>query len=71
MPENSNGSGTSNVDPRLENRLERVERDLDIMDRHSLEMAETEEAIQSYMRRLDREYKDSHLHSVPKPRKHS
>jgi hypothetical protein len=55
----------------LESRIEKVERDLDIMDRHSLEMSETEEGIQSYMRRLDREYKDSHLHSVPKARKHS
>ncbi|MGE4343525.1 MAG: hypothetical protein AB7F20_04440 [Geoalkalibacter sp.] len=71
MPENNTGPGTTNVDPRLERRIEKVERDLDIMDRHSLEMSETEEGIQSYMRRLDREYKDSHLHSVPKARKHS
>lgn len=71
MPERNTRSGMTPVDPRLEKSIEKVDRDLDIMESHSLEMAETEEDIQSYMKRLDREYKDSHLHSVPKPRKHS
>ena len=70
MSERNTRSGMTPVNPRLEKSIEKMDRDLDIMENHSLEMAETEEDIQSYMKRLDREYKDSHLHSVPKPRKH-
>ena len=71
MSESRNRDDIKGVDPRLEDQLERVDQDLDIMERHASEVAETEEDIQSYMKRRDREYKDSHLHSIPKPRKHT
>ncbi len=71
MSESRDRSEIEGTDPRLGDRLERVEQDLDIMERHSSELAESEEDIQSYMKRLDREYKNSHLHSIPKPRKHT
>lgn len=62
--------GMEEVVPRLDERLEVVDTDLDIMERHAAEMAAVEESIQGEMKRWDREYKDSHLHSVPRPRKH-
>lgn len=62
--------GMTSQDPDLEKRVEMVESDLEIMERHAGSMAEAEDGIQSYMRKVDREHKDAHLHSVPKPRKH-
>jgi len=50
--------------------LEHIDQSLDIMERHSAEVAQVEEEVQEDMRRWDREYKDARLHSVPKPRKH-
>lgn len=50
--------------------LERIDEELEIMDRHAAELAEVEEDVQESMRRWDREYKDARLHSTPKPRKH-
>lgn len=54
----------------LEGNLQRVDEDLDIMDRHAAELAQVEGAVQLSMRRHEREYKDTHFHSVPAPRKH-
>jgi len=50
--------------------LERLDRDLDIMERHAGELADIEDDVQDAMKRWDREYKDARLHSVPKPKKH-
>lgn len=54
----------------LEKNLERLDEELEIMERHSAEMREVEETIQEDMRKWDREHKDASLHSIPKPRKH-
>jgi len=54
----------------FDERLEVLDKDLDIMERHAAEMSAVEESIQEGMKKWDREYKDSHFHSVPKPRKH-
>jgi hypothetical protein len=50
--------------------LEQIDESLDIMERHSAELAAAEEGIQEEMRKRDREYKDARLHSIPNPRKH-
>lgn len=55
---------------RIDERLEVLDRDLDIMERHAAELSQVEEGIQGDMKKWDREYKDTHFHSVPKPRKH-
>jgi hypothetical protein len=54
----------------LHDNLERVDEDLNIMERHAERVARTEDEIKEAMRRWDREFKDERLHSVPKPRKH-
>ena len=54
----------------LMEKASRLDEDLKIMEKHSDEMAATEEDIQEEMRKRDREHKDEHFHSVPKPRKH-
>lgn len=54
----------------LDKRLELLNQDLDIMEKHAAELAEVEEDIQESMRKWDREYKDARLHSIPKPAKH-
>ncbi len=41
------------------------------MEKHAAEIADVESTIQEDMRRWDREYKDSRLHSIPRPRKHA
>lgn len=61
---------TRKVEPGLDSNLERLDEDLDIMERHASELAAAEEGIQEAMRKWDREYKDERLHSIPKPRKH-
>lgn len=58
------------VAPDLRQNLSRVDESLDIMDRHAGSMREAESTIQDDMRRWDREFKDSHLHSIPRARKH-
>ncbi len=58
------------TDPELDKRLETLDQDLDIMEKHAAEMAETETGIQEEMRKRDREHKDVTLHSTPRPRKH-
>lgn len=55
---------------RLGRNLERLDQDLDIMERHAGRLADVEDDIQASMRKWDREYKDDRLHSVPKPKKH-
>lgn len=49
---------------------QRVDEDLDIMERHAAELAQIDGAVQLSMRRHEREYMDAHFHSVPAPRKH-
>jgi uncharacterized membrane-anchored protein YhcB (DUF1043 family) len=58
------------VEPELGKNLERLDEDLEIMERHAAEMADVEDTIQEDMRKWDREHKDASLHSVPRPRKH-
>ncbi|MBN1140401.1 MAG: hypothetical protein JXB25_01190 [Deltaproteobacteria bacterium] len=55
----------------LSEKVARIDQELKIMDRHFEQLAATEEVIQEEMKKRDREYKDEHLHSVPKPRKHT
>lgn len=55
----------------LEQSLTRGEKDLDILDVHAAELSGVENEIQQDMKRKDREYKDSHFHSIPKPIKHT
>lgn len=70
MSDNDNRVEMDEVTPNLEERLEKVEKDLDIMERHADALEQTEEGLNSYMKKVDREHKDSHFHSVPRPRKH-
>lgn len=63
IPESKEGEG-------LQEDVTRIDQDLKIMERHSEQLAATEEVIQEEMKKRDREYKDEHLHSIPKPRKH-
>jgi uncharacterized membrane-anchored protein YhcB (DUF1043 family) len=58
------------VESELGKNLERLDEDLEIMERHAAEMADVEDTIQEDMRKWDREHKDASLHSVPRPRKH-
>jgi hypothetical protein len=48
----------------------RLEEDLAIMEEHPDQMDSSEDGIVEDMRKRDRERKDTHLHSVPKSRKH-
>ncbi len=50
--------------------LERLDEDLNIMERHAEQLAESEDEVKEAMRKWDREYKNERFHSVPKPRKH-
>ncbi|MFA5514835.1 MAG: hypothetical protein WDA20_00970 [Desulfuromonadales bacterium] len=50
--------------------LERLDEDLDIMERHAERVAESEDEVKEAMRKWDREFKNERFHSVPKPRKH-
>lgn len=58
------------VNPPIDSCLDRLGEDLDIMDRFAQEMSDVEHTIVGEMKRWDREFKDSHLHSIPKGRKH-
>jgi phosphoserine phosphatase len=51
--------------------VERLDRDLEIMERHANVLAQEESELQDSMRKWDREYKDARLHSIPRPRKHT
>lgn len=50
--------------------LDRIDRDLDIMDRHAAELDSVEQQMTEAQRRREREFMDSHLHSVPRAQKH-
>jgi len=54
----------------LQTDMERIDDSLDVMDRHAAELSQAEVEVQDAMRKWDREYKDTHFHSVPRPRKH-
>ena len=62
---------SSAVTAELKQSLARGEKDLDILDVHAGKLSEVEHEIQLDMKRKDREYKDSHFHSIPKPTKHT
>lgn len=55
----------------LDKNLDRVNEDLDIMERHAADLQAVEEGIQESMVKRVHEYKDSCLHSIPKPIKHT
>jgi DNA repair exonuclease SbcCD ATPase subunit len=50
--------------------VDRVDQDLEIMERHAADVAEVESEILESMKKWDREYKNARLHSVPRPLKH-
>lgn len=58
------------LETELKRGLQRVDEDLDIMERHAEDLAMVESGIQLSMRKWDREYKDAHLHSGPRGIKH-
>lgn len=58
------------LDAEVNQKLEQLDADLEIMERHESALQAAEEGIQEDLRRRDREVKDAHLHSVPRPRKH-
>lgn len=62
---------TSTVSAELKESLVRGEKNLDILEVHATELSAVEHDIQLEMKRKDREYKDSHFHSIPKPMKHT
>ncbi len=70
MPEKKQGEEVMNLDPGLDRNLERLDEDLQIMEKHAAELAEAEESIQESMKKRDREYKDEKFHSIPRARKH-
>ena len=57
-------------EPVVNPELERLDADLEIMERHEATLQAVDEEVQEDLRRRDREVKDAHLHSVPRPRKH-
>jgi hypothetical protein len=61
----------SAVAAELTESLVRGEKDLDISEIHAAELSMVEHNILREMKRKDREYKDSHFHSIPKPLKHT
>lgn len=70
MAERKDVKPRENLEPAVNQQLERLDADLEIMERHEATLEAAEEGIQEDLRRRDREVKDSHLHSVPRPRKH-
>ena len=70
MAEMNSSTFHEEVNPELNPNLSRVDEDLKIMETHPVEMANIESGIQKSMKKWDREYKDSHFHSVPKGLKH-
>jgi hypothetical protein len=70
MIEVKNEKETERIETVLDKNLDRVNEDLAIMEKHSADLDAVEEEIQESMVKRDREYKDSCLHSIPKPIKH-
>jgi hypothetical protein len=58
------------AETQVDKNLQRVDLDLEIMERHAGEIDDVETDIQESMRKWDREHKDTRFHSIPKPRKH-
>ena len=58
------------LETELRRGLERLDEDLNIMERHAADLAMVESGIQLAMRKWDREDKDARLHSVPRAMKH-
>jgi hypothetical protein len=54
----------------IEQRMVRLDEDLEIMERHATDVAGVEEEEADSMRRWDREHKNARLHSVPRHLKH-
>ncbi|PLX77600.1 MAG: hypothetical protein C0615_04945 [Desulfuromonas sp.] len=54
----------------LDESVSRIDEDLQIMESFDKEVAGVEDGIKDSMKKADREYKDSHFHSVPRARKH-
>ncbi|MDX9710473.1 MAG: hypothetical protein RBT64_13055 [Trichloromonas sp.] len=65
-----NRSENSLVTPKSNRPLDHLDESLKIMDQHAAELVAAENDICESLRKRDREYKDEHLHSVPRPRKH-
>ncbi len=62
--------GRDSREAELKRGLARADKDLEIMDRYAEDLALAEYEIQAAMRKRDREYRDGHLCSVPRPIKH-
>ncbi len=70
MSEMFKGAENPEMGANMDQNLERLDVDLEIMEKHAADLARAEQNIQEEMRKWDREYKDAKFHSVPKPRKH-
>ncbi len=70
MAEKKDVKGREFPETEVKQKLEQLDADLEIMERHESALQAAEEGIQEDLRRRDREVKDAHLHSVPRPRKH-
>lgn len=70
MAEKKDVKGRESLESEVFQKLEQLDADLEIMERHEATLQAAEEGIQEEARRRDREVKDAHLHSVPRPRKH-
>lgn len=70
MDEMKSGIPNAEMNQNLDANLSRLDQDLQILESHASEVAEVEADIQGSMKKKDREYKDSHFHSVPKGLKH-
>lgn len=70
MAEKKDVKDRESLESEVYQKLEQLDADLDIMERHEATLQAAEEGIQEDARRRDREVKDAHLRSVPRPRKH-
>jgi hypothetical protein len=55
----------------FDQQVDRLDKDLEIMEKHAQVLVQEETEVQDSMRKWDREYKDARLHSIPRPRKHT
>jgi len=70
MSEMNSNRSQEEINSELDQKLSRIDEHLKIMESHPVEMANIESGIQQSMKKWDREYKDSHFHSVSKTVKH-
>ena len=70
MAETKTGTPRQEENSNEDSNLSRLDEDLKIMETHADKMQDVEDSIQGSMKKRDREYKDSHFHSVPKGKKH-